>query len=377
MKDPDPYAFANRIRRLTIVFAGLCLLVAGPYLLGRFVYQMRYAQMQAEVDVATEGLEAIAPKLEGLMTASRLVAKRIGPSVVSVQRPDFQGAEGQGSGVIVDEEGYILTNYHVVRDAVRLYVELDDGRAVDATIVGVDPGTDLAVLKINAPNLIAAEWGDSDALDVGDLVWAVGSPFGLQRSLTFGIVSAKERRSSSGVTDTAYQEYLQTDVAVNPGNSGGPLVSIKGKVVGINTAIVGTSYRGISFAIPSTIAKKQYERLRQERWIERGYLGVSPTNVPSSLRRRMNLGADEGVYVSTIVKGGPASDAGIQRGDVIVRWNGFRAGDATLLSREIASTEVGSTADVVVKRLERGQLREISLAVRVGVSPYSIRPDGE
>ncbi|MEM6798971.1 MAG: trypsin-like peptidase domain-containing protein [Planctomycetota bacterium] len=376
LKDPDPYAFANRIRRLTLVFAALCLLVAGPFLVGRFVYQFRYAQLQAEVDVATEGLAEIKPRLQDLMTASRLVAKRIGPSVVSVQRPDFKGAEGQGSGVIVDEQGYVLTNYHVVADAVGLYVVLDDGRTTDATVVGVDPGADLALLKIDEANLIAAEWGDSDDLQVGDLVWAAGSPFGLQRSVTFGIVSATERRSSSGVTGTAYQEYLQTDVAVNPGNSGGPLVDIEGKVVGINTAIVGPSYRGISFAIPTSIARRQYELLKEDGWIKRGYLGVSPTDVPTNVRRRMKLDSDEGVFVSKIVEPGPASNAGMQQGDVIIRWNGYRAGDATLLSREIASTEVGSTANVVVKRLVRGQPRELTMPVRVGVSPFSIRPGG-
>ena len=378
LKDPDPYAFANRIRRLTLVFAALTLLIAGPFLLGKFIYQIRYAQLKAEVDVASEGLAEIRPRLQDLMTASRLVAKRIGPSVVSIQRPGFRGEEGQGSGVIVDSAGYILTNYHVVADAAELYVSLDDGRQSPAAVVGLDPGTDLAVLKINEPNLIAAEWGDSDALDVGDLVWAAGSPFGLQRSITFGIVSAKERRSSSGVTGTAYQEYLQTDVAVNPGNSGGPLVNIEGKVVGINTAIVGPSYRGISFAIPVTIVKRQYERLLKDRWVERGYLGVSPTDVPASVRKRLQLQGNEGVFVSRIVRPGPASQAGIRQGDVIIRWNGYRAADATLLSREIASTEVGSTANVVIKRLEQGRPREVTLAVRVGLSPLSILPkDGQ
>lgn len=243
LQDPDPYAFANRIRRLTFVLAGLCLLVASPYVLGQFAYHLRYAQMKAEVEVATEGLSEIKPRLQDFVMASRLVAKRVGPSVVSVHRPGFQGADGQGSGVIVDAEGYIVTNWHVIDKASSLHVRLDDGRTADAVVVGADPETDLAVLKIDLPNLIPAEWGDSDELQVGDLVWAVGSPFGLDRSITFGIVSAKERRSSSGVTrGRLYQEYLQTDVAINPGNSGGPLVGLSGKVVGINTAILGPSF---------------------------------------------------------------------------------------------------------------------------------------
>ncbi|MEM8864977.1 MAG: trypsin-like peptidase domain-containing protein, partial [Planctomycetota bacterium] len=275
-----------------------------------------------------------------------------------------------------DEEGYILTNFHVVTGANGLLVELDDGRITEATIIGADEATDLAVLKIDLPDLIAAEWGDSDDLQVGDLVWAAGSPFGLRRSVTFGIVSALGRRSSSGVTNTAYQEYLQTDVAINPGNSGGPLVDVNGNVVGINTAIIGQSYRGISFAIPSTIARRQYELLKRDGWIERGYLGVSPREVPERMRRVLNLAGGEGVLISDVVRPGPAYNAGLRPRDVILSWNGYMADDPTLLSREIAATEVGSTADVVIRRLDREEKPvDVKLAVKVGISPYSTRPD--
>ena len=377
LKDPDPYAFANRIRRLTFVLAGLCLLVCSPYLVRQFVYHMRYAQSRADVDVALEGLAEVAPSLEGFQVASRLVAKRIGPSVVSVQTPGFNGPEGQGSGVIVDEAGYLVTNYHVVANAFDQNtppeVHLDDGRIVSARVVGVDPGTDLAVLKITAPNLIAAEWGDSDALEVGDLVWAVGSPFGLDRSMTFGIVSAKQRRSTSGVTETAYQEFLQTDVAINPGNSGGPLVNVTGKVVGINTAIIGRSYQGVSFSIPASLAKQHYQILRRDGVIERGYLGMSPAKVPESFRNRLGLERGTGVYVSQVLKPTPASNAGLRRGDVILKWNGYEADDPMLLSHEIASTEVGSRAELVVKRIEGGRPVELNLVVKVGVAPTQLR----
>lgn len=380
LKDPDKYAFAHRIRRLTFVLAGLILLVAGPYICGLFAYQIRYKQLRADVDVATDGLAEIKPRLQDFMTASRLVAKKVGPSVVSVQRPNFQGPDGQGSGVIVDVEGnsgFILTNFHVVDGASALNVHLDDGRYVNATVIGADQATDLAVLKINTTNLIAASWSDSDELEVGDLVWAVGSPFGLDRSITLGIVSAKERRSSSGVTGTAYQEYLQHDAAVNPGNSGGPLADINGRVIGINTAILGPSYRGVSFAIPASLAKKQYERLRKDGWIERGYLGVSPTPVPEVVRRRLQLNNGDGVFIARVIPDGPAGNSGIRPEDVILEWNGYRATDPTLLSREIAGTEVGSTADVLVKRYVNGRPVEMNLAVRVGVSPFSRRPQGK
>ncbi|MEN1680064.1 MAG: trypsin-like peptidase domain-containing protein [Planctomycetota bacterium] len=375
LRDPDPYAFANRIGRLTIVFAALTLVLTAPLLLRHYSYNYHHGKQQAEVDVATVGLSRLKPGMQDIMAGSRLVAKRIAPSVVSVQRPGFRGPDGQGSGVIVDDEGYIVTNFHVVADADGLLVELDDGRITDATVIGLDEVTDLAVLKIDEPNLIAAEWGDSDELQVGDLVWAAGSPFGLRRSVTFGIVSAKGRRSSSGVTDNAYQEYMQTDVAVNPGNSGGPLVDIEGKVVGINTAIVGSSYRGISFAIPAHLAKKQYELLRRDGWVERGYLGVSPRQVPDQVRRRMNLSVGEGVYISDVVRPGPAFNAGLRPRDVILTWNAHDAVDPTLLSREIASTQVGSNAKVTLRRLDRiDRPVDLTMDVKVGISPYSVRP---
>ena len=252
----------------------LTLVAVAPYLVGPFVYQMRFNELKADVDVASEALTGMKPRLTDFELASRMVAKRVEPSVVSIFRPGFRGREGQGSGVIVDAAGYIVTNFHVVNGARSISVHLTDGRVVPATIVGADDITDLAVLKIDAGNLIAAEWGDSDELEVGDLVWALGSPFGLERSFTFGIVSAKSRRSGCLAARNLYQEYLQTDAAVNPGNSGGPLIDIEGKVVGINAAIFGPSYQGISFAIPSSVAKAQYDVLKTKGWVERAYLGI-------------------------------------------------------------------------------------------------------
>lgn len=375
LKDPDPYAFANRIRQLLFVFVLLTLVFASPLLLRHFAYHIRIAQQRADYEVATEGLEEIRPGMEHLMSGSRMVAKRIAPSVVSVQRPGFRGPEGQGSGVIVDEAGYILTNFHVVENATAINIELHDGRMTGATVIGADEAIDLAVLKIDLPNLTAVTWGDSDELQAGDLVWAVGSPFGLQRSVTFGIVSAKERRTNSGVTRNNYQEYLQTDVAINPGNSGGPLVNFQGNLVGINTAIIGESYQGISFAIPSQLAKQQYDILRRDGWIERGYLGVRPIKVPEWLRNQMNLVTGEGVCISDVVRPGPAFNAGLRPRDVILYWNDYRADDPALLSRQIAATEVGSTANVVVRRLTRNdEPKDVTVSVTVGVSPNSIRP---
>jgi serine protease Do len=358
-----------------VVLFLLTLVATAPYLIGPFVYQMRYNELKADVDVATEALAGLKPRLTDFELASRMVAKRVEPSVVSIFRPGFRGRDGQGSGVIVDPAGYIVTNFHVVNGARSISVHLTDGRVVPATVVGSDDITDLAVLKIDAPNLIAAEWGDSDELQVGDLVWALGSPFGLERSFTFGIVSSKSRRSGSLAARNLYQEYLQTDAAVNPGNSGGPLINIEGKVVGINAAIFGPSYQGISFAIPSSVAQAQYDVLKSKGWIERAYLGIRPVVVPQDIQERLGLAIGEGVYVGHVEPQAPAERAGIHTGDVILQWNDFVATDPTLLSRAIAATRVGSTAKVKLARVEASEgetepkRSELELSVEVERHP--------
>ncbi len=367
----------NRLTRLLWLLAIVALPLIAFRLATEWRYRMTHAEMQAKVDVATQGLTKVRAGLETFQLASQLVAQRIEPSVVSIHRPGMRGEEGQGSGVLVDAEGYIVTNFHVIEGALALHVMLADGRQKDATIVGADPGNDIAVLKIDRrvdePPFIAAEWADSDKLEVGDLVWAAGSPFGLDQSVTFGIVSAKARRSGSGITGSVYQEYLQTDVAVNPGNSGGPLVDISGKVVGINTAILGPSYRGVSFAVPSAIAQQQYDQIRKTGYVERGYLGVEPRPVPAVVRERLALANGEGVYAAKVMQDGPARRAGIRPGDVILKWNDHAANEPTLLSREISATQVGSTADVLVKRIVGNQPTEVRLKVEVGRSVYGMK----
>jgi len=365
-------------KRWLAVLLFLTLVAAAPYLVGQLIYQVRFNELKADADVATGALAGLQPRLTDFELASRMVAKRVAPSVVSIYRPGFRGLGGQGSGVIVDPAGYIVTNDHVVNGARSISVHLTDGRVTPATIVGTDGVTDLAVLKIDAPDLIAAEWGDSDELQVGDLVWALGSPFGLERSFTFGIVSAKSRRSGSVVTNSPYQEYLQTDAAVNPGNSGGPLINIEGKIVGINAAIFGASYQGISFAIPSSVAQSQYEMLKTNGWIERAYLGIRPVAVPQEIQEQMGLGIGEGVYVGHVEPDAPAERAGIHTGDVILKWNDFKATDPTLLSWAIAATKVGSTAKVRLARFKSSQgdaepkRAELELSVDVERHPNSV-----
>jgi len=235
-----------------------------------------------------------------------------------------------------------------------------------AEIVGTDPLTDLAVLKIPGGDLAAACWGESQDLEVGDMVWAIGSPFGLDHSVTFGIVSAKGR---PGMTPHQhFQDLLQTDAAVNPGNSGGPLVNIRGEIIGINTAIAGGQsdqpphgYQGVSFAIPSQIAADVYARLRSDGSVQRAFLGVGLVESTSELAKLLGLQNATGVLVGSIRGDTPADQAGLQPGDLIVAWNGTAVDNPRSLSRLIAATPIGSTAQV--KLIHDGQEKTIDVVV--------------
>jgi S1-C subfamily serine protease len=266
--------------------------------------------------------------------------------------------------VIVDDAGYIVTNLHVVEGASEITVYLADHRSFPAEVIGVDPGIDLAVLKINASGLIAATWGDSDKLEVGEMVWAIGNPFGLDQTITSGIVSAKDRR---GFGPSIYQEFLQTDVAVNPGNSGGPLVDINGDIVGINTAILGSSYQGISFAIPSNLAREVYDKIRSTGKVVRGYLGVQlvPLTPEFATKLRFPTERTGGAVVKLVTRGSPAEQAGIEPGDIVIEWNNQPVVDDGALRLQIARTAVG--AKVPVKLYREGQ--ELTLEVRVAERP--------
>jgi serine protease Do len=370
---------ARQSAALFLLLVVFVLLLVGPFLIGRFVYEMKYNELKAGYDVATGTLENLKARLNDVELASRLVAKRVEPSVVSIVRSGGRFAghefEGQGSGVIVDKAGYIITNFHVVGGSNKVLVRLSDRRTAEATVVGTDAMTDIAVLKIDLGELIAAEWGDSDKLEVGDLVWALGSPYGLERSLTFGIVSAKARRTSTYVRSSPYQEYLQTDAAVNPGNSGGPLVNIEGKIVGINAAIFGSSYQGISFSIPSALAREKYDELRTKGHIDRAWLGIEPLDVPEEIRDKYGLGLGQGVLVGTVDADAPAGKIGLQPGDVILKWNEHVATDPTLLSRAIASTEIGSTAKLLLVRQNGKDKKQMTLDVPVERRPARETPE--
>ena len=257
--------------------------------------------------------------------------------------------QGLGSGVIIDPDGYILTNNHVVADADTISVKLADGREFKGEVVGTDPPTEIAVIRIKAERLPVAELGDVSKMEVGDLVMAIGSPFGLTKTVTTGIVSAVGRH---GVGITDYENFIQTDAAINPGNSGGPLVNMHGQVIGINTAIATRTggYMGVGFAVPIDLAKQVMEQIRKHGKVTRGWLGVAIQPLTKDMAESMKLKAEEGALVSQVFEDGPAGKAGIKAGDVILSFNGKPVKDPNSLQEAVAWTPPDSKADVVVLR---------------------------
>lgn len=348
--------------------AGVIVLVlALKFLVEPTVESVQHAITRGQERAKAEIAQTQLASLSDTSTAFRLVAHTVGPCVVHIKtvrtaRVPSNGDDdewtylqpersrrvpsGEGSGLIVDPAGYVLTNNHVIEEATTIHLKLSDGRTVrKCDVVGVDLLTDLAVLKIDMDGLTAAKWGDSDALEVGDWVLALGNPFGLDRSVTAGIISAKQRRNV--VSSLPYQDFLQTDAAVNPGNSGGPLVNLRGEVVGINTAIVGDAFQGISFAIPSSIAREVYQRLKMTGKASHGWLGVALQ--PLNDEAAEQLGSD-GVLITNVFGGSPADKAGLRQGDIVRSWNGQDVLQPADLSIRVARTEVGTSARIVILR---------------------------
>ncbi len=251
-----------------------------------------------------------------------------------------------GSGFIISKEGYIITNNHVVENADKVTVRLNNEHEFDAEIIGRDPKTDVALLKIKAhEKLFAAPLGDSDKLKVGEWVMAIGNPFGLAHTVTTGIVSAKGRVIGAG----PYDNFIQTDASINPGNSGGPLFNIRGEVVGINAAIISGG-TGIGFAVPINMAKEVVEQLKEHGKVVRGWIGVYIQEITKDLQESLELPDRNGVLVADVVKGSPAEKAGIHRSDVIVRFDGKPVHKAEELPRLVATTPVGKRVEVEVIR---------------------------
>lgn len=328
--------------------------------------------------------QAQLPSPQDLSRTFISVAKQIKPAVVNIdvvektkrasirvpegfpQIPGFgdtpRRQKGTGSGVVISSDGYILTNNHVAGDAEQINVKLSDGREFKARIVGKDSETDLAVIKIDAQNLSFARLGNSDNLEQGEWVIALGSPFGLQQTMTAGIVSATGRDLGAGAGQ--FTNYIQTDASINPGNSGGPLVNMQGEVVGINTLIFSQTgmSAGVGFSIPSNLATKVYAQLIKSGKVTRGYLGVFLQSVSPSLAKTVGYSGTDGAVVGDLSKGdSPAARAGLRSGDVIVEFDGKRVTSPKQLTEIVADTAVGKAS--VVKFVRDGHVETATISL--------------
>ncbi len=273
---------------------------------------------------------------------------------------------GAGSGFIVTKDGYILTNNHVVAHADKIIVKLADGREFKAKVVGTDPASDVAVIKINAKNLPTLPLGDSDKIQVGEWVMAIGNPFGLTQTVTVGVISAKGR---SGVGITDYEDFIQTDAAINPGNSGGPLVNMRGEAIGMNTAIFTRSggYMGIGFAIPINMVKVVMKQLITKGKVVRGWLGVVIQDLNEDLAKSFGLERPEGALITEVAEHSPAAKAGLKRGDIILAYNGKPVKNVAELRTMVAMTQPGTEVTITIWR--DGHKKE--LKVRIGTQPQN------
>ncbi|MCA9133681.1 MAG: trypsin-like peptidase domain-containing protein [Planctomycetales bacterium] len=371
----------------------LGLLLAARLLVPSLVESIRYGwyrgQLRAEYELSGERLQNVS--LDSLAEVSQLVSQRVGASVVHINllrdeeslgkfeallglnTPSMR-LVGQGSGFVIDSDGYIITNQHVLEGSGRIEVTFSDGRRLPAHIVGVDPMTDLAVLKVEATGLLAAEWGNSDDVVVGTPVWAAGSPFGLQQTITFGIISGKHRVDFRGTRyegetvrgGTAYGDMMQSDVALNPGNSGGPLSNSLGQVVGVNAAILGETYRGVSFSIPSKVARRVAAALIEQGEVPRGWLGVAMEDLAENERFDPHGVLQPGVRVKGFPRHAPspAKQAGIAIDDIIVEFQQQAVMNQVELRKLIGETEVGSSAQLTVLRENQRLTFEVVIARR-------------
>jgi serine protease Do len=322
--------------------------------------------------------------------SEQLVENRSPFSMRNDQLPDFFGDEffrrffgdprggderhkvrGLGSGVIVSRDGYILTNNHVIREADKVTVMAGENKKYTAKVIGADPQTDLAVIKIEASNLPAATLGNSDEVRIGQWVIAVGNPFELLHTVTAGIISAKGRSSVGLAT---YEDFIQTDASINPGNSGGALADLDGNVIGINTAISSPSGGnvGIGFAIPINMAKKIMDELVVKGKVTRGYLALMPQDVDENLAKGLKLKSTDGALVGDVTSGGPADKAGIKRGDIIIGFNGKKVESSNKLRALVAEAEPGSTVKILLFR----EGREMTVPVVLGERPQEFADRG-
>jgi serine protease Do len=292
--------------------------------------------------------------------------KFFGDQLPQTRTPRKYVQRGQGSGFIISRDGYILTNNHVVGDVDRITVELQDGRTfTTARVIGTDPDSEVALIKLEGNDFPVLPLGDSNTMDVGDWVIAVGNPFGLSETVTVGVVSAVGR---SNVNITAYEDFIQTDAAINPGNSGGPLINLDGQVIGINTAIASQSggYMGIGFAIPINMAQSIAQQLRKTGRVVRGYLGLYGQDVTADMAELLNLPKAQGVLVAQVEQGSPAAQAGLQPGDVILEMNGRPVESYVAFRNQVAMMQPGEEIQLGVSREGKTQPLTVTLGERPG-----------
>ncbi|QLB21626.1 serine peptidase [Vespertiliibacter pulmonis] len=330
----------------TIVAANLPLVVEGQELpsLAPMLEKVR----PAVVSIAVEGKTKVDRRAE--IDIPEEFEFFFGPGISRDRAP--RQFRGEGSGAIIDaDKGYVITNNHVIDNADKITVKLDDGREFKAKLVGADPQSDVALLKIENPkNLTAIKIADSDKLRVGDFTVAIGNPFGLGQTVTSGIVSALGR--STGNSDEGYESYIQTDAAVNRGNSGGPLINLKGELIGINTAIISPSggNAGIAFAIPSNMANNLVQQILEFGEVKRGLLGIKGGELNADLAKEFNVDAQQGAFVSEVLADSAASKAGLKAGDVIIGINGQKIRSFAELRAKVATTGSGKTIELTYLR---------------------------
>lgn len=359
------------MKKTTILLFVVIALVAG-YLIGNrttifsnksaspYTYNFQIPkELSGESTAFSEVVKVVSPVVVNIST-SKIVERDTNPfsDLFDDQFFDFMEPHHKpkkwkerslGSGVIVSPDGYILTNTHVVEKADEIMVTLYDQQNFKGKIIGSDPKTDIAVIKISIQNLPAIKWGNSDKIQVGEFVLAFGNPYSLSNTVTMGIVSAVGR-ANVGIAD--YEDFIQTDAAINPGNSGGPLVNIKGELIGINTAIFSRTggYQGIGFAVPSNMAQSVMSQLINKGKVTRGWLGITIQNFTPELAREFGLNKSTGALVTEILKGSPAEKAGIKRGDIITEVDGKAVKNVETLRNIIAQSKVGSRIQLQVIR---------------------------
>ncbi len=283
-------------------------------------------------------------------------------NVPEQQKKFKREVKGLGTGMIIDTEGHILTNHHVAGGATKLEVLLSDGQNYPAKLIGTDPKTDLAVIKISAKGSLShVTFGDSDKVEVGEWVVAIGHPRGLDQTVTQGIISAKHRH---GITDPdTYQDFLQTDAAINPGNSGGPLLNLQGEVIGVNAVIVSESggFEGIGFTIPSNMALKVAKSLIAHGKVRRGWLGVSIQDITPALAESLKVEITRGSLIAEVAKGGPAEKGGLKKNDVVIAYQDKEVANSSMMRNEVAATPVGQEVKITI--LREGKRQDLVLKV--------------